>query len=199
MEESGISVIEKSPTKVPVSHDKKRALFARSANIMTKRGYKVVNEVPEFYYVTDKIMVCPPLDGLHASEIWSNDPEYDSELKKMPFAQKLKAMVPGESEFDSARSAVLTKVAGYMNKKHAANYNVYNLYRDRQLDHAANLFHQVTEYPFPKANMVMNSPISGFMSLSTPPPTLRQLFLIVLEMASWINFDDEEQNVVLLH
>jgi len=49
----------------------------------------------------------------------------------MPFAPKLKVMVPGETEFDSAKSAVLTKVAAYMNKKHAANYNVYNLYRDR--------------------------------------------------------------------
>ncbi len=53
--------------------------------------------MPEFYYVTDKIMVCPPLDGLVASEVWANDPEYDEEVKKMPFASKLRVMIPSES------------------------------------------------------------------------------------------------------
>lgn len=48
----------------------------------------------------------------------------------------------------------MQKVANYMNKKHNSNYIVYNLYRDRQFDNACNLFHQVTEYPFPKASMV---------------------------------------------
>jgi len=38
----------------------------------------------------------------------------------------------------------------------------------------------------------------GLLKFSTPPPTLRQLFLIVLEMAAWINSSEAEPNVVLL-
>ena len=37
------------------------------------------------------------------------------------------------------------------------------------------------------------------LTFSTAPPTLRQLFLIVTEMASWINLSSSEQNIVLLH
>ncbi len=117
----------------------------------------------------------------------------------MPFASKLRVMIPSESKSQSCRSQVLDKIAEYMNKKHSANYSVYNLYQDRQLDHAANFFHQITEYPFPKASMVLKTADTGFMHLSTPPPTLRQLFLVVLEMASWINLDEQEHNVILLH
>ena len=51
-------------------------------------------------------------------------------------------------------SKVLKKIADYMNKKHKSNYIVYNLFRYGQLDHTCNLFHQVTEYPVPKASMV---------------------------------------------
>ena len=37
------------------------------------------------------------------------------------------------------------------------------------------------------------------LKFTTQPPTLRQLFLTVLEMASWINLSDEEANIVLMH
>ena len=39
----------------------------------------------------------------------------------------------------------------------------------------------------------------NMLQFSTPPPTLRQLFLVVLEMASWINFSGDERHVVLVH
>ena len=37
------------------------------------------------------------------------------------------------------------------------------------------------------------------LTFSTPPPTLRQLFLIVSEMLSWIKLSQDEKNLVLLH
>ena len=49
---------------------------------------------------------------------------------------------------------IFQKVAQYMNNKHKANYIVYNLFSDRQLDQTGNSLHQVTEYPFPRATMV---------------------------------------------
>ena len=58
----------------------------------------------------------------------------------------------------------------------------------------------MTEYPFPKSNMVEGlSERQGLLSFSTPPPTLRKLFLVVLEMASWINLSDHERNIILMH
>jgi len=39
----------------------------------------------------------------------------------------------------------------------------------------------------------------NLLTFSTPPPTLRQLFLIILEMASWINLSDNERKVILVH
>ena len=76
-------------------------------------------------------------------------------MQSMPFAEKLKKMAPASKGQDEPQySKVLKKVADFMNKKHNSNYIVYNLYRDRQLDNACNLLHQVTEYPFPKATMV---------------------------------------------
>ena len=99
-------------------------------------------------------------------------------------------MLPVNAMLNCIHSQVLEKVSNYMNSRHGSNYILYNLYRDRQLDHAANLFHQVTEYSagFPKAALVqgLHQP-SNMLQFSTPPPTLRQLFLIVLEMAAWIN------------
>ena len=64
----GISVRKRSPKKKPVKWPIKRKVFAKSAGMLTKRGYRVVNDVPEFYYVTKNTMVCPPLDGLQSSE-----------------------------------------------------------------------------------------------------------------------------------
>ena len=37
------------------------------------------------------------------------------------------------------------------------------------------------------------------LAFSTPPPTLRQIFLVVLEMASWIHTSESKEHVVLLH
>lgn len=47
----------------------KRFVFGRAAGF-EKRGYRVVNDVPEFYQITDSIMVCPPLDGLQSSRMF---------------------------------------------------------------------------------------------------------------------------------
>ena len=79
-----------------------------------------------------------------------------------------------------------------MNETHGTNYIVYNLFRDRQLDHASSVLHQVTEYPIPRATLAAGLAKAGLLQFTTAPPTLRQLFLIVLEMASWINHDEEE-------
>ena len=159
----------------------------------------MINDVPEFYYVTENAMVCPPLDGLESSEIYSFEQGYDSLIAKMSFASKLQQMVPADSESKTYRSLVQVKVASYMNKKHGANYIVYNLFRDRQLDKFASYFHQVTEYPFPRAIMVAELSNDGMLEFVTPPPALRQLFLVVLEMASWINSCSQENYVVLIH
>ena len=44
------------------------------------------------------------------------------------------------------------------------------------------------------------APNRNLLQFSTPPPTLRQLFLIVMEMASWIkNSSGSERNIVLVH
>ena len=58
-----INVRLKTPKKKQASYMQKRWIFGRAAGF-EKRGYRVVNEVPQFYYITDNIMVCPPLDGL---------------------------------------------------------------------------------------------------------------------------------------
>ena len=108
-------------------------------------------------------------------------------------------MLPADDEIGVVHSQVLKKVANYMNKTHSSNYIVYNLFRDRQLDHAATLFHQITEYSFPKSTLIQGIAQDGLLKFSTAPPTLRQLFLIVLEMAAWINSRAQEQNVILLH
>ena len=58
-----ISIRQRSPKKERVNYHIKRYLFGKAA-MFAKRGYRVVKDVPEFYYVTDNAMVCPPLDGL---------------------------------------------------------------------------------------------------------------------------------------
>ena len=150
---SAIMVRKRSPKKMRAKYQIKRKVFGKAA-MLTKRGYKVVNEVPEFYYVTNNTMVCPPLDALRSSEQYIFESSYDCHMSSMPFSDKLKKMVPANGQEPSLYSQVMQKVANYMNKKHNSNYIVYNLYRDRQFDNACNLFHQVTEYPFPKASMV---------------------------------------------
>ena len=60
------------------------------------------------------------------------------------------------------------------------------------------MFNEVTEYPFPRAFMIAD--LDGNLEFSTEPPTLRQLFLVILEMASWINLgSDDERNIILMH
>ena len=66
-----VNVRKISPRKQRASHDQKRAVFGRCASLLNKRGYRVVDKVPEFYYVMERAaMVCPPLDGLASSEIF---------------------------------------------------------------------------------------------------------------------------------
>ena len=154
-------------------------------------------------------MVCPPLDGLATSEVYAMDPEYNQLIQMNNLSlivNKLKQMVTDEDcdENDAnakIHSFVLGRVSGYMNKEHPANYILYNLYKDRQFDDHVDKFHQIMEYPFPKANFVEGLAVHpGALTFSTAPPTLMQLFLSVLEMASWINLSDEkERKVVLLH
>jgi len=72
--------------------------------MLTKRGYRVVESVPEMYYVTRNILVCPPLDGLESSEVFAFDPEYGSLTKSMTFMSKLKVMVPADEELGSVHS-----------------------------------------------------------------------------------------------
>lgn len=66
----------------------KRKIFGKAA-MLTKRGFRVVNEVPEFYYVTNNTMVCPPLDALHSSEQYRFESGYDCHMSSMPFSDKL--------------------------------------------------------------------------------------------------------------
>ena len=49
------------------------------------------------YYISDNVIVCPPLDGLKSSEMLALDPEYASLVVDMPFMTKLKTMVPADS------------------------------------------------------------------------------------------------------
>ena len=78
-------------------YQQKRKIFGKSA-LMTKRGYKVVNDVPEFYYVTKNAMVCPPLDALHSSEQFLFESSYNCVISEMQFASKLKKMAPTEND-----------------------------------------------------------------------------------------------------
>ena len=94
-------------------------------------------------------------------------------ISEIPFALQCTKMVSLNNDSDTKISYVLTKVASYMHKKHKSNYIVYNLFRDRLLDGAANLFHQITDYPFPKASMVEGISDIQRLCFSTPPPTLR--------------------------
>ena len=100
-----------------------------------------MNDVPEMFYVTDNILVCPPLDGLESSEILAFDPEYENLTQSIDFKDQLRVMLPPDEELNCIHSQIIKKVASYMSDKHGANYILYNLFRDRQLDHAANLFH----------------------------------------------------------
>lgn len=191
---------KKSPRRIRASYEQKRAIFGKPASFMTKRGYRVVNDVPEFYYVTKDVMVSPPLDGLASSEEFEFEESYSCMISEMNFANKLKQMVPVDAKQNTFYSLALKKVANYMNKNHKTNYIVYNLFKDRQLEHAQGLFHQITEYPFPKSSMVEGLTEDGrILVFSTPPPTLRQIFLVVLEMASWINTSESGEHKVLLH
>ena len=72
--------------------------------MLTKRGYRVIETVPEMYYVTQNILVCPPLDGLESSEIFAFDPEYASLTKSMSFMPKLKVMLPADDEIGVVHS-----------------------------------------------------------------------------------------------
>ena len=65
---SPIKIRQRSPKKIRAKYQAKRKVFGKCANMLTKRGYRVVNEVPEFYYVSHYTMVCPPLDALQSSE-----------------------------------------------------------------------------------------------------------------------------------
>ena len=83
------------------------------------------------YYVTDNVMVCPPLDGLQSSKLFALDPEYEIITDCIPFMEKLKLMAPADNEVSSVYSMMLQKVARYMNETHQSNYIVYNLFRDK--------------------------------------------------------------------
>lgn len=89
---SAICVRKRSPKKKLVKWPIKRKVFAKSAGMLTKRGYRVVNDVPEFYYVTKNTMVCPPLDGLQSSEQFLFEASYECQISKIPFAEKLRKM-----------------------------------------------------------------------------------------------------------
>ena len=53
------------------------------------------------YYVTDNVMVCPPLDGLQSSKLFALDPEYEIITDCIPFMEKLKLMAPADNEVSS--------------------------------------------------------------------------------------------------
>ena len=72
--------------------------------MLTRRGYRVIEDVPELYYLTENIMVCPPLDGLESSEVYELDPEYTSLTDCMPFMNKLKVMLPADEELNCVHS-----------------------------------------------------------------------------------------------
>lgn len=157
---------------------------------MLKRGYRVVDVVPEFYKVTRNVMVCPPLDGLDATEVFQFEPDFPALMDKLWFYTKLKEMVSVDnavSQSEQQTSLALFKVQEYMNTNHDANYILYNLHPKRQFDAFGQMFHQITEYAFPAATMVEGLSTETRLSFSTPPPNLQRIFLIVLEMASWIN------------
>lgn len=118
------------------------------------------------YYVTRNIMVCPPLDGLASSDVFAFDPEYASLTNCMNFMGKLRTMLPADDETEgqsNIHSQVLRKVATYMNNNHGSDYIVYNLFNERQLDHASSFLHQVTEYLIPKANLVQGLAHAGLL------------------------------------
>ena len=75
------------------TYEEKRAIFGRSA-FFAKRGYLVDHDVPEFYYVTPSIMVCPPLDGLKSLEELAEDPRYSAALCGMSFVSEFAEMSP---------------------------------------------------------------------------------------------------------
>ena len=81
-----------------VNYHIKRKIFGKAAHMLTKRGYRVVNDVPEFYYVTDNTMVCPPLDALQSAEDYQHESSYDCMISKMDFVPKLQLMVPSEDD-----------------------------------------------------------------------------------------------------
>lgn len=89
-----------TPPKQYASLNEKLAVFARSANMLTKRGYRVMDDVPEMYYVTKNIIVCPPLDGLESSEVFAFDPEYQALTKCIPFKSRLKMMLPADADLN---------------------------------------------------------------------------------------------------
>lgn len=121
----GIQVSKRAPSgskKMPkqrkqAPYDKKRAIFGKAASILNGRGFKVVNDVPEFYYVTKNAMVCPPLDGLESSEIYAFEAGYDCIVSQVPFSNRLKQMVPVEHDEENNlyHSEVLVKVANFLN------------------------------------------------------------------------------------
>ena len=57
-----------------VTYSEKRKIFGEASSYFSKRGKRVVSSVPDFYYATKNLMVCPPLDALEATEMFSLDP-----------------------------------------------------------------------------------------------------------------------------
>ena len=92
-----IEVRQRSPKKMRVNYHIKRQVFGKFA-LLTKRGYQVVKDVPEFYYVTDTAMVCPPLDALQSSEVYQHESSYNCMLSEVPFASKITQLVPSEQD-----------------------------------------------------------------------------------------------------
>ena len=94
---------------------------------------------------------------------------------------------------------MLSRVANYLNEKHDSNYIVYNLFRYKQLEHASSLFHYISEYTFPQATLVEIISDSNQLKFMTAPPTLRNLFIVIIEMASWLNQNGPDKNVIMMH
>ena len=86
-------------------------------------------------------MICPPLDGLSSSKSYQHEANYSAMINDIPFALKLTQVEPASPESEININKMLKKVSEYMNRKHESNYILYNLFSDRQLDHANNLFH----------------------------------------------------------
>ena len=77
-------------------------------------------------------------------------------------------------------------MATYLNKRHNNHYILYNFYPKRQFEKTADILQQVNEVDFPGAELVDSGSNEGLMHFRTVPPNLKQLVLIIVEMASWL-------------